>query len=757
MSVEVFSAVMLNLKIKGNVQFRATDIGAEIYGIQKLTTSQASSSSYISISGSGETKDNVYYESGKDYSYSGITADVGTIQFTDTSDTFEMYMFVKNVGSRYIVPSISISSGSSDVVISTQTLFFDTSAGQIDPLDTKSSSSSASDCLSTVQSAIDAGNCGTFSANSSIDNNDVFVLKATCTVQNSTSIEIRSAFTITISFASDSIYQSDDILSVYQEQNISSSAWTKFGYNATLEAKATKVEENNMSNLEHYLRNKDGNGNADVTYGTDNYSELAPVYKDIDIVNIDIATGEIIGKLSDTNYDFEWFGRAITLTSGTTLASGRTLTQDETFTVDVYTYYPTMYIRRWVVGNTQWLSVSDKAFQGAVKIDEYYTATFESTMFNADKTVAYNDFGIIPRSYVYDHTPITSGSVNYLITNYGYTNTSSYSATESTTQANMLKWCSNLTKQWEQFKTNNPSFAGTCAKSCGGEDYTLYAYNILYLIKYANNDSQATVGYGNTYTYSLYNTSGVTVTTDNGNTITTGGNDSNSRYESEKGGGTIGLYNGSVQNNAKMAYGYQSEYQDGTDKQGLYAPQFLTYSNGTKRYLCDGYVGSDKYTSVFCLGQCNPWGNIWTWMFGGAVISDGTNVYMYIQLEHYDYEKQNYITSSSSGYENNKSVLENAGYVCLSYNLPSSGGYYNYLGTSTNLEENELIMLVGMQTSTSKTGGGLADYYYVNNTDAYRFGVLRGGSTYSFTYAGAFYFSVTDRLTLASTGIGLRA
>jgi hypothetical protein len=336
-----------------------------------------------------------------------------------------------------------------------------------------------------------------------------------------------------------------------------------------------------------------------------------------------------------------------------------------------------------------------------------------------------------------------------------------------------------MTKAW---KSSSLASEYRTASGVQGENYTAQIYNLLYLVKYANNNTQAQVGYGNTYTYQLYysSTSG-TVTSSNGTEITTKSADANSRYESEKGGGTIGVYNSSSKgsgtysqnangeyvlsssgfNNAGMNYGYNSTYTYGNDKQGLYANQFLTYNNGSKKYLCDGYVGSDKYTSVFCLGLCNSWGNIWTWVFGQAVISDGTNLFAYINFDDYDYSSSNWYTNSNgSGYDYNNNLLTSKNYYQLSYNLPTSNNYYRYLGTSISTSGTGLESLIGLQTKSSSTAGdssGLCDYYYCNNSTSYVFGVLRGGSTYYDPYAGAFYFGVGSSLTSVNTHVGFRS
>ncbi len=275
-------------------------------------------------------------------------------------------------------------------------------------------------------------------------------------------------------------------MSVYQPVNSDDPAWTKYGRNVTLSAAATKIETTNVTALQQALTNKDSNGNADLTkiksglsYSVDDYTNAnTPVYGKIDIVNVDIQTGEIIGKLSDPNYKFEWFGRDVTLPAGTTLASGRILTAETTFTVDVYTYYPTMYIRRCIVDEKQWLSVSERNFLGAVKVPEFYTATFTATVYNPDKTLAKNSNGVIVRSYINNDMPLSYYKSAYLNEFYA-TNSTDYS-TESnvnnTTQANMLQWCTNLTKAWEASATSLEGYK--CAK-VAKEKVTPLLYTII--------------------------------------------------------------------------------------------------------------------------------------------------------------------------------------------------------------------------------------------------------------------------------------
>ena len=770
---QIFGAVALSVRLSGNIKFRAEDIGAQIFGVYSIDSSTAVDPTYITLSGSGTVTDNVYYEAGKNTNSSLVTANFGDIEFTDVSDSITIYVYIKNVGSRYIIPNVSISGGSSDITATHSAYFFDSSEGHVDPVTKKSESASATVLTDAINSEISAGNVSTFASNSSIDNNDTYLLVSTLTISDTAVITgdtaISSTFNINIQFSADIIYNSDTILSVYQTMGQADPKWTKYGYNATLNATATKVETNSITLLENALSDKDSLGNANIAgigssvqVGVDDYSTIAPVYKDIDIVNIDIATGEVIGKLSDLNYDFEWYGREITLPAGTTLASGRTLEAQESFTVDVYTYYPEMYIRRWAVGNQQWISLSDKDFRGAVHIPAYYTATFEAFIFNPDKTLATNANGIIPRSYVSDYIETYMQS-SYIISHYGYTNPNSITIDTNYTQANMLKYCTNLTKGWETYLANNPAFANyTIAKSCQGENYKAFIYNLMYLVKYADNNSQAKVGYGNTYTYTLYNATDMSIIDGNGETVVTGGDSANSYAESIK-GATIGLYNGTNQNSAKMYYGYQVDYTNSNDKTGLYPTQFLRYNTGTKRYLRDGYVGSDKYTAVFCLGQCNPWGNAYKWIFGTAILGDGVeNKYIYVQLTDYDYQTANYITTDSSGYAANVTKFTDKGYIGLSYTLPTEAGWYRYCDISTTETEHGLETLIGLPSSRDTANGdsriGLCDYFYQSSmASTSSFGVLRGGYTDDGNFAGAFYFDTSLTLGYTSSYIAFRA
>ncbi len=636
-------------------------------------------------------------------------------------------------------------------------------------------------------------------------------------VQVICAVNIRGGGSTTVTY--DAFLSNDDILSVYQPINSEDPKWTKYGHNAALNANATKIETTNAEALQSALTEKDENGNADLTkikagltYGVDDYTKsTTPVYGKIDIVNVDIKTGEIIGKLSDPTYNFEWFGRDVTLTAGTTLASGRTLDAETTFTVDCYTYYPTMYIRRCIIDNNQWLSVSEKDFAGSVEVPEYYTATFTATVYNPDKTLAKNSNGVIVRSYINNDMPLSYCKSAYLNEFYAE-NATDYSTEDSVNtpmQERMLLWCTNLTKAWEASATSLVGYK--CAKSCQGEGYTAFVYNYLYLIKYADNNAQNMVGGGNSRSYNKYNAitnannSAVNAGEDetltatiNGKAITYGKNVKFNNttvqrnasvvnyLESIKSGATIGMEvsNENGGNEAGMLYGYNltgfTNTNNGkSDVPGLYTTQFLTHTVSGKRALLDGYVGSNGYTSVMCLGVADPWANMLTWVFGVAVLNntDDPNrgeseavINIYATTKNYDYKTNNWIVDSYSGtgeesYEAKISALSSAGYHKLSYNLPTAEGMYRTLGvTNVATQGNPKDALIGLPSANSGVGSttkGLCDYYYcsstANQTSEYLFGVLHGGYICSGVNAGPFCAYASFILTNCNYIVGLRS
>ncbi len=777
---EVFAAAIMSFHISGSVEYYSQEISAEIWATKSFNDEGVQGdSSYLTITGSGTFDSGIYSISGSEPTYDDITADAGTVVFNSNVDELEFYVFIRNNGDRYILPRVDIeSSDDEDFDFTTEYYYFDISAsGQVNPYTVKANSATPTAFVSSIETEISNNRYSVWQSNSSIDNLDVLCIRIVVMLSPQSMGDSSSNFDIYIEFMADVQYSNSGILSVYQTINQADPTWTKFGYNATLNAAATKVETNSLSNLYTYLRDADEYGNANIDYATDDYVKFAPVYKDIDLVNIDINTGEIIGKLSDLNYDFEWYGRDITLTAGTELASGRTLSTTETFTVDVYTYFPTMYIRRWVVGDKMWLSLAENEFYGSVEIPEFYIATFVSTIFNPDKSIAHNSNDqIIPRSYVYDRCPVSEDSVSYLQTHYGYDSTSISGTTATAKQSQYIEWMENLSSEWQSsgLTSQYKEFSGV-----QGENWKMFIFNILMTIKYANNDMQSTVGMGSASSHAAYKNKSITDC--NGATVSmSSGN--NAYVEGTIGGGAIGVrttvsneintatYDSSNNykmsdtgyNKAGMNYGYNSTYTYGNHRQGLYLNQFLTYTTEDTRYVLDGYVGSNGYTSVFCLGLCNAWGNTWEWLFGSAALYDGSNVHAYVCFDDYDSSDATHswmVTTNKNGYAlNSAELVNNRNYIEMSYYLPKSTNYYRYLGT-TIIKSNPLEMLVGLPSknaSTTTEGYGLCDFYFCTTSDTAVYGVARGGACNNDLRAGPFYFSVDNHVEHAHTRFTFR-
>ncbi len=800
---EVFSATYMSLKFAGQVRYYVSDIGARIWSNYSITDAD-SNKTYNNLTLTSEdiketdTKSNItgniYYLQNSNMELSSADMNIG-VQQLEVGSTLTLYIFMRNVGPRNILPTQANYSNSEYVTVTEQDLLFDVSKidNAYDPYNIKQNAVSLSSYLEQIETIIPTHATEFNSGSDTIGVNDVFLKKISF---YSETADAFSEINLSFGFMAEISHFSQNILTVYQDLNITDSEWKKYGYNALLDSGATKIESNSLSALATSVRNADALGNADISnlglaesslgeyYNSDDYYN-AVVYKDIDLVNIDIATGEPIGRLSDLNYNFEWYGGTVTLPSGTTLASGRELeygdqgeTIQYTFTVDVYTYYPTMYIRRWVNEGKQYISISDQTFVGAVEVKSYYVATFESTIFNANGDVATNsNNAIIPRSYIFNYTPLTYGSASFVHTNYFPSSTTVSGYTEIPTQAQMLSWAKNLTSDWQASGLTSKSGYLPNARIAQGENYVAFVFNYLYLVKYADNNAQSMVGYGNIDTHSKYKNDTNVSTTPAGVQIKTSLN-SNSYYEAQKGGGTIGCFGGPNEDythntTCEMSYGYDfTSYTDtisnnSNGKQGLYATQYLTYNTGSKRVLLDGYVGSNNFTSVFCLGQCNPWGNVYTWIFGNAV--EGTSVTnengettysIWLNTTFEDYNGSNWYTS----YE--KSSVEilttgNYNYSKMTYSLPTASGYYNHLGVS-GLTSNPMQMLVGVTTSESTKGGyGLKDYYYVSvDTPSYCnnfYGLLRGGDAgNNDIYAGAFYYNILNKLSNSTVSIGFR-
>ncbi|MBR7091199.1 MAG: hypothetical protein IKC79_01960, partial [Clostridia bacterium] len=369
--------------------------------------------------------------------------------------------------------------------------------------------------------------------------------------------------------------------------------------------------------------------------------------------------------------------------------------------------------------------------------------------FNPDKSVATNSVdNIILRSYSNWWTPISGTSSAHLQTYYGFGTLTG--STNKPTQKQLLEWSNNLTTEWQNYaatNTDKAQYTTAAAYGVQGENWHKFVYNLLYFVKYADNNSQEKVGYGNTYTDNKYSANGIVIDVDN-QSIATGGSDGLSRLESVRGSSVIGLYGSAntsageniTYNAAGMAYGNQ-----GGD---YYSQTYLTYNNGSKKVLLDGYVGSDKNTSVWCLGVCNPWGNSWKHICG-VVISfdiDTNKRYAYVNFDNYDYSSENYVVSHSiEPWETVNSMLISKNYVCLSYNLALSGGYYSYLDVGVVSSSDGRQSLIGLLSDkdigNKTTSTGLCDYWAKNNGDYVCDSLEYGGMTLDAGKAGINNFS----------------
>lgn len=826
-STEIFAATYLNLSVTGNLKYYATELGARIWGGYMVCSGStpnydhALPISFASPNGGSVTpaeNGDIFEISGEEEEFVNIMANMGSSIAFGSSTQLYIYIFVKNTGDRYLVPWGQIEAPG--CLVQDESYYFDISSVQ-DPLVAKNSVTTMQ-YLSTIDARIDGGDAQEFQMNSTLDRSDVYLKRYILERDPAVSQSDETTLSIAMNFMADIDYSANDILHVYQAINQNSPAWTKYGYNSTLDVSATKMNESSLDNLATRLYNANG---ANLSANMNDDYKTAVVFKDIDLVNIDIATGEPIGRLSDRNYDFEWFGGRVSLDAGTTLASGRVLSVPEVFTVDVYTWYPTMYMRRGMIGNEQWISVSDKPFVGAVKIDGWYTATYESTLFspkiaaNGDVTyyyatptgavlrdvdsnivygttsstrnvggvdyysqvvyeVSYNEYGVFPRSYIFDKAPFTEGSVRYFLDNYMYednSGTQAVPATATTTQTNMLYWANNLSQKWQARNSMDLPTYLPHAKTAQGENYTAFVWIYLYLIKYANNNTQEMVGAGVTRTYELYNVSGKTVNTPKNGVISTqAGN--NEWFESPKSGGVIGCQSTTVNaayklTNTNMAYGteYLSYLDESSNnylkKRGLFAPYFLTYDTGYKRVLLDGYVGSNEYTPVYCLGLANPWSNVWTWVFGIMVTGNGVDeIHLWATFENYDTTNwaHSWPNTSMATYLTTGSM----NYHKASFFMPANYAVRRYLDVSKITTDDKQMLIGAPSTASAQASNnyqeGLCDYYHVgtNNIRTYSekatYGLLKGGSGYDKFSAGLFYYRIGDAIDKADIDFGLR-
>ncbi len=769
-TMEALAAVNINLKLGGAVKYTARDLGAEIAGTVKVVTMENGSTDeeYMTVSQAVGQLDNygVLTISGTEENYETYAGQNGETEINTVTDTIEMYIFIRNMGARPFQPTINAVNGDVGLNISVDSYVF--SSSQTNPIALIRSGMTAPTLCSTIDNLTLGTDYAAYIPGAILNNGECYFAKVTLSIDNTQVVggtEVTLNYFVDINLMLDIQYITDErILSVSQTNNVADPSWQKMGYNENLTASAIKAETKSITALINaYSEGINNNANlsqikSGLTFECDDY-DTAPVYKDIDIVNIDIATGEVIGKLSDLNYPFEWCGGTVTLPSGAVLASGRELTQQETFTVDVYTYYPTLYVRRWNMSGVTYLSVSDEDFSnfGFIKVDAHYVGTCEAVTYNPDKSVAYNEYGIITRSYLNGFLPLVGLGNAYCENSCGFTNSSGYNSRAEPRPAQMLAWADNLTKKWNAYALNNPTMAPytqAATKGVAGNDWHEFVYQILYLIKYANFNSQECVGQGFASAANAYSKL------------------SDKYLPSEKVGGTIGLRDTSKNStntaNSSLVFndygmGYANE-----NSTPFYAPDFLTYNNGTKRILRDGYVGTNGYTSVCCLGKFNPWGCVWNWVMGVSFINDSNNTTSACYVQFDEYDGTNYYVDSGtsiSGADAKEAALLNLGYVELSFLVPMSPAIFRYLGVSTatsaNAHINAMLTLVGLPiyggNSNGTTTTGLCDIMATRtNASNYIYTLGVGNQVTGGLNGGLFSFSTRSYANHIYQDIGLR-
>ena len=518
------------------------------------------------------------------------------------------------------------------------------------------------------------------------------------------------------------LYLENDVYGVSKDITQTESTWTKIAANK--DVKTSLANKISMSAIQTSKLKKDA------------YDDV-PVFKDINIVNVDFKTGEKIGFLNNAEYApyFEWYGKEVTLPAGFKLASGRVLSQEETFEVDVYTVYPEHYVKRWRIGNIEYIALSENYFAGSVYIEEYLRGTFEASRdringkyvlrsyalakihasepladfmelaentsmkkmtIDAGKKVSW--FGGDVLTFNDDGKIITVNGIEVSFEDYLYVNKYTKESIEfkSTLTYNVKGVLTQiLTANSLSGKLSEYSVAWDAEQKCyvykdakqmsaGITDWHVFDYNCLYLVKYADWNSQDKVGLGQT-TNPAQSDTGVI--------------------------GYIKPEDGSVD--------IYSEYNSKGSHEFL-----IDHAKGKIR---DGYVGLASRTSVWCLGLNNPWGNSWELISGIYATDEDTDKNGkpdYAQL-YVCYDPEKYAAPGKTITKEIKSGLE--GYTKLGFAMSSTNGWYRYFGMD---DKNQLITVPELGSprlgSKNKRQGVSADFYSSNQEEVCMF--LYGGN-----------------------------
>jgi hypothetical protein len=142
--------------------------------------------------------------------------------------------------------------------------------------------------------------------------------------------------------------------------------------------------------------------------------------------------------------------------------------------------------------------------------------------------------------------------------------------------------------------------------------------------------------------------------------------------------------------------------------------------------LENGATGASETYAMSYRGIENLFGNIWKWV-------DGINI-----QNHVPYVADHGFASD---------VFTDP-YKSLGITLPASNGYVSDIAFSSNFDYGFLP-----QETTGSSTSYLADYYYQNAVDR----VARlGGGWFDYSWAGAFYWSLTDSSVISYRAIGAR-
>ena len=279
-------------------------------------------------------------------------------------------------------------------------------------------------------------------------------------------------------------------------------------------------------------------------------------------------------------------------------------------------------------------------------------------------------------------------------------------------------------------------------------DYRYFVLQMLYLVEYADYDSQAMLGKGNTnfrYTQTKQEdgtyvvTDKAILTQNSSNTITIALTNLNSYLNSYKVGQQIDIGTGSLGSRASTTEAYRTitkieEYKvDGELKgqtitfdgnpidivAGSHGIWSCAQNTGSTDSLGmkSGYVGENGYSAVIYRGVENFFGNVYQFV-------DGINVKPNWEV---------YINYKPETYESDKF---DGDYQKIGYTLCAKEGCAKTLGyDNTN-------PLIALTTETTDYSNSIKDYYYTSSGTYNRVGLV--GGYYNFGgYAGAFCWALT--------------